>query len=114
MVEYIFSLVIMCVVAFIMIGIGNAQLKSETPVGFYSGEKPPRPEDVTDVKQWNRKHGIMWILYGVAMICAHLVIGFIWDSFWASVVLVGVVVGALPLMIWYHNKLKKEYFRENK
>jgi hypothetical protein len=32
-----------------MIGIGVSQLKSRAPVGFYTGEKPPTEEELTDV-----------------------------------------------------------------
>ena len=47
--------------ALVMIVIGVRQMKSETPVGFYTGERAVKPEEITDIPAWNRKHGIMWI-----------------------------------------------------
>ena len=40
----IISGVIFCVVALIMLGIRIGQLRSKDPVGFYTGEKPPKTE----------------------------------------------------------------------
>jgi hypothetical protein len=69
----IVSLIICGFASLFMISIGVSQLKSKTPVGFYTGEKPPKAEELTDVSAWNRKHGMMWVLYGVAdssiMVC---------------------------------------------
>ena len=45
----IISGVIFCIVAMIMLGIGVSQLKSKEPVGFYTGEKPPKAEQLSDV-----------------------------------------------------------------
>ncbi len=111
MTEYIFSLVIFAFVSLIMIVIGIAQIKSKSPVGFYTGEKPLKEEQLTDVRVWNKKHGTMWILYGVAIITAYIVCGFMGDSVWTAVVLIGVIVGALPIMMWYHSRLKKEFMK---
>ena len=60
----IISGVIFCIVAMIMLGIGVSQLKSKEPVGFYTGEKPPKVDQLSDVNSWNKKHGVMWIIYG--------------------------------------------------
>ena len=51
----IICMVIYIIVAMIMIGIGISQLKSQTPVGFYSGEQPPRENELSDVHAWNKK-----------------------------------------------------------
>ena len=56
--ENIVGLVIYLAVASVMIGIGISQLRSKKPVAFYSGEKPPGEEELSDVKAWNQKHGI--------------------------------------------------------
>ena len=54
--------IVMGICAMFMFGIGLVQIKSQKPVAFYSGEKPPMEENVRDIEKWNRKHGIMWIL----------------------------------------------------
>lgn len=113
MVELIFGLVIYLFVAAIMFGIGISQYKSKKPVGFYSGEKPPLESELTDVNAWNKKHGKMWILYGVIIILSYVAgIPFVsQDSVWCVVPMCGGIIVPIPLMIWYHHKLIREYKR---
>lgn len=111
MTENLFGLVIYVLVALFMISMGISQLKSKKPVGFYSGEKPPKAEDLKDVESWNKKHGRMWILYGVFIMisyCGCLLIG---DSIWCIIPAIGGLLLPLCIMIPYHEKLKKEYLR---
>ncbi len=63
----IFSVILLISAAPIII-IGIVQYRSKEPVGFWSGKKPPGKEQITDVKAYNRKHGLMWILFGVGFI----------------------------------------------
>ena len=112
MAETIIGFVIMIYVSIIMIGIGIAQIRSKDPVGFYTGEKPPRKEQLSDVKMWNKKHGMLWISYGVAIIVAFVLSMLVNEEVFSAVILIGVIVGALPVMIWYHNWLKKKYYKE--
>ncbi len=107
MAEYIISLVIYGVISLIMIGIGISQIKSKDPVGFYTHEKAPRKQEIIDVPAWNKRHGMMWISYGVALIGAHIICLFIGDAIVASVLLIGATVVPLPMMMWYHARLKK-------
>ena len=111
MVESIFALVIYLLVAAIMLGIGISQYRSKSPVGFYSGEKPPMESELTDVDAWNKKHGKMWIWYGVIIIISYLAgIPFlVLDSVWCVVPLCGGIILPLPFMIRYHHKLVREY-----
>lgn len=110
-VEIIFGLVIYLIVALIMLGIGISQYRSTKPVAFYSGEKPPKDSELSDVLMWNKKHGKMWIWYGVIIIISYpLGIPFmLMDSVWCVVPMCGGVILPLPVMIWYHNKLLWEY-----
>lgn len=103
--ETIISGAIFGICALIMIGIGISQLKSKKPVGFYSGEKTPSEDEISDMYMWNKKHGMMWIVYGIIIIliwCCALLIG---DGIW---VLAGLLLPIIA-MIWYHNRLVKEY-----
>lgn len=113
MVEIIFGLVIYLFVAAVMLGIGISQYKSKKPVGFYSGEKPPLESELTDVIMWNKKHGKMWILYGIIIIFSYVAgIPFLKaDSVWCIIPMCGGIIAPLPVMIWYHHKLIKEYKR---
>lgn len=110
MAETIITGVILGIVALIMFVIGVSQFNSKKPVGFYSGEKAPDINQLKDMKAWNRKHGLMWIVYGccivVAWVCG-LIIG---DSI---IVLIPFTIGlVVPVifMICYHKKLIKKYY----
>lgn len=111
MVEFIFGLVIYLFVAAVMLGIGISQYRSTKPVGFYSGEKPPMESELTDVDAWNKKHGKMWIWYGVIIIVSYLLgVPFLMaDSVWSVLPMcVGIMI-PIPLMIRYHHKLIRKY-----
>lgn len=53
MIEFIFSFVIYVLIALLLIAIGIGQIKSKTPVGFYTHEQAPRKQDITDIETWN-------------------------------------------------------------
>ena len=67
MAETIFSAVVLLLCASPLIILGIVQYRSKEPVGFWAGKEPPRKEEVTDVRAYNRKHGLMWILYGLGL-----------------------------------------------
>lgn len=110
--EMIMGLVIISLVALIMIIIGICQfIKKDVPVGFYNLIDPPKKEDITDIIEWNRKHGVIWIIYGI---CIEL-------GFWLGFVMptealemlfmMGGVVFPLPFMIIRHRSLIKRFQR---
>lgn len=109
MVGMIISSVIYGFVALFMIGIGISQLKSEKPIAFYTGEKAPSKSEISDVKSWNRKHGIMWIAYGIIIVISWICGCILGDSIVAVIPLIGGVVIPLGFMIWYHHRLVKKY-----
>ena len=99
----------MLFVAFLMLLIGIFQMQSKKTVGFYAGEKGPKEQELTDVQAWNRKHGTMWVAYGVVIMITSLIGVSMIDSVWCSVPLIGGVSLPLPLMIWFHHKLIVRY-----
>ena len=109
--EFIFCFVIYLLVAAIMLGIGISQYRSKIPVGFYSGEKPPLESELSDVTMWNKKHGKMWIWYGIIIIISYLIgIPFLMiDTVWCILPLCGGIIVPIPMMIWYHHKLIQQY-----
>lgn len=111
MAENIILLVILGIVSIIMIGIGISQIKSKTPVGFYTGEITPKEDELTDVTQWNKKHGVMWVIYGCSIICSYFVGMIINESLIAPYIIGGVIVVGVPIMMFYHSRLKKEYVK---
>ena len=107
--ETLIGFVIFLFVAFIMIVIGMAQIKSKSPVGFYSGEKPPCEEELINVHEWNVKHGIMWISYGVVILLGYGIGCLMGDTVWCVVPMAGGTVAPIGVMVWYHHKLIKKY-----
>ena len=60
----IIGFVIWSIVSAIMLGIGMWSYRSEKPVGFFTGTKPP---DVKDVRKYNHAVGILWFSYAVLL-----------------------------------------------
>ena len=103
--ENLIGFVIYFATAAIMVGIGTSQLRSSKPVGFYTGEKPPGEDEITDVKTWNKKHGLMWMIYGGSIITGFGIGTLSGDSLWCLIPMLGGVLLPLPVMIWYHHRL---------
>ena len=112
--ENVFGFVIYLMVAMFMAGIGIFQLKSKSPVGFYSGEKPPREDELTDVKAWNKKHGLMWVLFSVIILISYGIGAMMGDTVWCVIPMCGGIIIPIPIMIWYHHKLMKTYLKNSK
>ena len=105
--ENIFGFSIFLLVAIVMMVIGIVQIRKKTPVAFYSGEEPPRAEDLTDVKAWNWKHGLMWLLFGVTILVGYGVGVCMGDEIWSAIPMCGGVILPLPFMVWGHHRLRK-------
>lgn len=105
----IFCFFIFIIVALLMIGIGVSQLRSQKPVGFYSGEQPPKEEELKDVPAWNVRHGLMWLIYGIIIIISYFAWFLIGDSVWCIIPVCGGLIVPIVVMIWYHHRLIKRY-----
>ena len=102
-----------CGVGMIMLGIGIWQLCSKEPVGFYTGKKPPGPSQLTDVRMWNKKHGMMWMMYGGAIILTGLLALFLRESIVPGIATMGVIILGIPVLIFYHTHLRNTYLKED-
>lgn len=101
--------VIFGVTALIMLGIGIAQLKSKAPVGFYTNEEPLHEAQLTDVRAWNREHGLMWIGYSVCLALGYAGSAWIGDELLAlAPMMAGVLLPLIPMML-NHRRLVKKY-----
>ena len=98
-------------VSLIFIAIGITQYKSKKPVGFYTGETPPKQDELTDVPAWNRAHGRMWIGYGIAVMGSFILGLLLPNEILSASIPVLIILGAFPCLIAAHNKLKKRYYR---
>ncbi|WKY42800.1 hypothetical protein Q5O14_08915 [Eubacteriaceae bacterium ES2] len=107
--ESILMLIIYGITAIIMIAIGITQLRSKKPVGFYSGEQAPSEDEIRDVQSWNKKHGMMWLIYGIIIIVSWFIGSLIGDSIFSLIPFCGGLVIPVIFMIWYHQKLVQLY-----
>lgn len=108
--EILIGFFISLFVALIMVCIGISQFKSKTPAAFYTGEKPLNPNELSDVDAWNRKHGRMWIIYGVVIILSYILatlVGLYTKA--GPIIYCNGVFLPIVVMIGYHNKLIKIY-----
>lgn len=107
--ENIMGLVTYLIVAGVMAGIGIFQIRSKKPVGFYSGEKPPKENELSDVNAWNKKHGSMWVIYGAVIMLSYGIGTIMGDTVWCILPMCGGLLIPVPIMIWFHHRLIRKY-----
>ena len=108
--EALMGLVILSIVALIMIMIGVVQmLKKEGPVGFYNVIDPPKKEEISDGKEWNKQHGMLWIIDGICIDTGYWLGYFMPITALEVLFTLGGTVLPLPLMILRHRTLDKRY-----
>ena len=99
-------IMLFCDVIFLWLGIHY--IRSEKPLGFYTNEKPPKPEEITDVKAWNRKHGFSFMVFAAAITVVVLAPMFL-DSLVGIVIIILGTAAAIAGFIIYHKHLEKLY-----
>ena len=109
--EIVISSVIVLVSTVPIIIIGIVQYRSKDPVGFWSGKKPPKKEQITDVKAYNQKHGLMWILLGVGFILC-FACGLLFGGVITGYLCMIEIIGGILAMIAYHQKLDRMYCKK--
>lgn len=106
----IMALIIITIVAVIMEILGLYQFfKKESPVGFYNVIAPPKKEEISDVTKWNKKHGLIWIVYGICIEAAFLSGCIMTIEVLQMLFMLGGVLLPIPFMVMRHKKLEKEY-----
>ena len=110
--EVIFSfcLLIFCTLPIFILGI--VQYNSKKPVAFWSGKEPHKPDEISDVRAYNHRHGMIWILYGAGFILSFTVGYFIKENQGIAIVVLTAAesLGGLAAAIAYHNRLEQRYF----
>ncbi len=87
----------LCAVVLLVIGI--IDLRSEKPVGFFAGVKPPK---VRDVKKYNRAVARIWIIGAVIFELLGLPFLFLGQNAAGFIIIeIGTVFWAIGLMIAY-------------
>lgn len=101
--------IVMGICATIMFGIGIFQISRKTPVTFYTGEKAPAKETVKDISGWNKKHGMMWIVYGTIIVVGIIVGAMAHSAIMFTIVECVCFLVPLVFMALYHRKLVHDY-----
>lgn len=102
------------IIAAALIIIGIFQSRSKEPVGFFGNSAPPSPKELTNVSAYNKEHGIMWILYGIAVGIAGF-IGTLIDNKWVITILIfAVICAGVGIMNLRHAKIREKYTKEKK
>lgn len=109
--EIVISSIIVLISTVPIIIIGIVQYRSKAPVGFWSGKKPPKKEQITDVKAYNQKHGLMWILLGVGFILC-FVCGLLFEGVITGYLCMIEMIGGILAMIAYHQRLDRMYYKK--
>ena len=91
--------IIWSIVSAMMLGIGIWLYRSEEPVGFFTGVKPP---EVKDVKKYNHAVGILWFVYAVLLEIMGIPFLFLEQNSAGFVpVMLGTILISIGLMIGY-------------
>ena len=105
--ESIIYLLILLLCGLLFIGLGIFSIKKKTPMHFWAGI-PVKPEEIRDIKAYNKANGIMWIIYG-SMIGLSGFASLIWDlNLVAIVFIITIVLGTILIMI-AHGKIYEKY-----
>ena len=116
MAETIIYLVISFLVSLIFVVLGISQYNSEKPVSLNTGEKPPCEDELTDVLEWNHKHGKSLIIYGgVLFLTLSAFVYFIekYDYTVVQIILFGLAIwGEIAWLEIQHNILKKKLIKK--
>ena len=112
----IIYLVISFLTSLIFVVLGISQYKSEKPVSLNTGEKPPCEDELTDVLEWNRKHGKNLIIFGgVLFLTLSVFVYFIekYDYIVVQMILfISVILGEIAWLVMQHNILKKKLIKK--
>ena len=110
--EFITSLFIHFAIGIIMIIIGISKMKKQEPIRFYHREKPLRYDEVTDVKAYNKKHGMMWIIFGVVIILFEIIGMIMKYSVYFFFIVILTAIAGIILTMKYHQKINNEYVKK--
>lgn len=117
MAETIIYLVISFLVSLIFVVLGISQYNSEKPVSLNTGEKPPCEDELTDVLEWNHKHGTNLIIYGGVLFLTLFVFGYFIEKYDYIVVqmilFILIILGEIAWLEIQHNILKKKLIKNS-
>ena len=118
--DYMAGIIIYLVISFftslIFVVLGISQYKSEKPVSLNTGEKPPCEDELTDVLEWNRKHGKNLIIYGCVLFLTLSVFVYFIEKYDYIAVQINlfilVILGEVAWLEIQHSILKKKLIKK--
>lgn len=114
----ILYLIISFFVSLIFVVLGISQYNSEKPISMNTGEEPPCEDELTDVLEWNHKHGKNLIIFGaVIFLTLSTFVYFIERYDYIVVQMILFVLAILGEIAWLeiqHNILKKKLIKNSK
>lgn len=112
----IIYLVISSLVSLIFIVLGVNQFRSKVPVSLNTGEVPPREDELTDMSEWNHKHGRNLIIYGCVLFVTMSVFVYFLEKFdntvFQMVVFLIVIFAEIAWLEIQHSLLKKKLIKK--
>lgn len=109
---YIVNVVISVMIGLLFITLGIRQCGSEAPVTMNTGERPLKPEQLSDVKAWNTGHGKALVAFGAGIALEigifPVVLNFL-DAGISTITLVIVVTAEIIGLVINHNRLTRMY-----
>lgn len=112
MAAFIINIVVGCMVGMIFLILGIRQCKSKLPVAMNTGEKPPKPEQLSDVRAWNAGHGRALIKFGIAIAFTVGIFPVVLDHIHAgiaAVVFIVIVAAEIAGLEINHCRLERRY-----
>ena len=116
MAAIIIYLVISLLVSLIFIMLGVKQFRSKVPVSLNTGETPPKEDELTDMSEWNHKHGRNLIIYGCALFVTMSVFIYFLEKFdnivFQILAFFIVIFGEIAWLEIQHSLLKKKLIKK--
>lgn len=116
MTDIIVYLVISLLVSFIFIALGINQFRSKVPVALNTGEVPPKADELTDMSEWNHKHGRNLIIYGCALFATMSAFVYFLEKYdsiiFQTVIFLIIIFGEIAWLEIQHSLLKKKLIKK--
>ena len=112
----IIYLVISLLVSLIFIILGIMQYRSEKPVSINTGEKPLRKDELTNVTEWNHRHGRNFIILGCTLFMTLSVFVYFIENLdsviFQLIILMIMIFAEIAWVMVDHNVMKKNMIKK--
>lgn len=90
--------------AVMMVAVGIQNWRSTIPVTFWNRQKAPKPEEITNIRSYNRFHGLLWMVLGAVLMVSLL------TNFFTGKAHSGyTILGGIVLMLVFHRLIEFIY-----